>query len=171
MNYLFNTCILYNTYHKPNWNKPIIIIIIIIIILKTTTKSFKRYIEFNFILHVIRMSFVSTRMSHACHSYALVYHLYVTPLYVHVICVSVVCTRMSPACHSYVLLCYLYVTRLWFYHEQLAGMTKSEFAITRKKILAKNLEFPKTQNFIFSYWASLLALSFPLVYGTVSKQR
>ena len=147
-------------------------------ILKTTAKSFKRYIEFNFILHDIRMSFVSIRMSlvcirmsYVCHSYILVCHPYVAPLYLHVICMSVVCTRMSPACHSYVLLCYLYVTRLWFYHEQLAGMTKSEFAITRKKILAKNLEFPKTQNFIFSYWASLLALSFPLVYSTVSKQR
>ena len=57
--------------------------------------------------HFVYMSFVCALMSSVCHSYVLVWHLYVTRIYSYVTCMSLVCTRMSPLCHSY-------VTRLWF---------------------------------------------------------
>ena len=72
------------------------------------------------------MSFVYTRMSLVCHSYAihmsLVCHPYVTRMLSHVILMSFVCSRMSFVCHSYVLVCHSYVTRLWFYHEPGKGI-------------------------------------------------
>ena len=107
------------SYHKWYW--------------KLQSKSFNRYIQFNFILHVIRMSLlchlyirgchsyiirmslVCTRISSVCHSYVFVCHSYVTPIYLYIIRMSHVCTRMSFVCHSYVLVCHLYVTRIYSY--------------------------------------------------------
>ena len=60
-------------------------------------------IQFNIILHVIRMSLACARMSSVCH--------------LHVIRISLVCSRMSSVRHSHVLVFQPYVTRLWFYHE------------------------------------------------------
>ena len=57
--------------------------------------------------HFVYMSFVCALMPSVCHSYVLVWHLYVTRIYSYVTCMSLACTRMSPLCHSY-------VTRLWF---------------------------------------------------------
>ena len=96
--------------------------------------------QFNIVLHVIRMSFVC----HSCvlvrYSYVIRVISYVIRMYPYVACMSLVCTRispvchsyvlvchpyvarstrMSPVCHSYVLVCHPYVTRLWFYHEPL----------------------------------------------------
>ena len=59
-----------------------------------------------------------SRISSLCHSYVLVYQLYVTRLYPHVICMSpvharmlLVCTCMSFVCHSYAHTC----TRMYSY--------------------------------------------------------
>ena len=97
------------------------------------SESFKCYIQFNIISHVVRMSFICThmslvyhsynlvchpyvtRMSSVCHSYVLVCHSYVTRMYSYVIRMSLVCTRMSSVCHSYVLVCHPYVTRMLSY--------------------------------------------------------
>ena len=107
------------SYHKWYW--------------KLQSKSFNRYIQFNFILHVIRMSLlchlyirvchsyiirmslVFTRISSVCHSYVFVCHSYVTPIYLYIIRMSHVCTRMSFVCHSYILVCHLYVTGMYSY--------------------------------------------------------
>ena len=54
-----------------------------------------------YLLHVIRMSFVCTRMSHLCHSY--------------VTCTTLLCTLKSSVCHLYVLICHSFVTRIYSY--------------------------------------------------------
>ena len=51
---------------------------------KLRSKSFKCYIQFNIILHVIRMSFL-------CYSYVLACHLYVTCIISFVIRMSLIC--------------------------------------------------------------------------------
>ena len=57
---------------------------------KLRSKSFKCYIQFNIILHVIRMSFL-------CYSYVLACHLYVTCIISFVICMSLICGfNMNP---------------------------------------------------------------------------
>ena len=57
---------------------------------KLRSKSFKCYMQFNIILHVIRMSFL-------CYSYVLACHLYVTCIISFVICMSLICGfNMNP---------------------------------------------------------------------------
>ena len=57
---------------------------------KLRSKSFKCYIQFNIILHVIRMSFL-------CYSYVLACHLYVTCIISFAICMSLICGfNMNP---------------------------------------------------------------------------
>ena len=93
--------------------------------------------------HIIRMSLVCarilsifTRMPFVCQSYVLVYHLYVTRMYLYVmVChlyillyqpyvtriysclirMSLVYSRMSFVCHSYVFVHHSYVTRMYSY--------------------------------------------------------
>ena len=78
---------------------------------KLQSKNFKRYAQFNVILHVIRMSFV-------CHLYVLLCHSYVIHTLLtfacmssiyrqYVIRTSFVCARMSLVCHSYVPVCHI----------------------------------------------------------------
>ena len=69
-----------------------------------------------------KFTFLSNRMSSACHSHVPVCDAYVTRIYSYVIRMSLVCTRMSsichlhvPVCHSYVLVCHPYVTRMYSY--------------------------------------------------------
>ena len=73
--------------------------------------------------------YVCTHMSSVYHSYVLVCHPYVTPMYSYVIPVSLVCTRMYPyvihmslactrmssVCCSYVLVCHPYVACMYLY--------------------------------------------------------
>ena len=70
----------------------------------------------------VNFTFLSNRMSSACHSHVPVCDAYVTRIYSYVIRMSLVCTRMSsichlhvPVCHSYVLACHPYVTRMYSY--------------------------------------------------------
>ena len=97
-------------------------------------------IQFNIILHVIRMSFIChsyvlvchphvtrmssyvirmphicARMSFICHSYVLLCQPYVTLVYSYVTRMSLVCTHVSPVCHSYLLVCHPYVTFMYSY--------------------------------------------------------
>ena len=70
-------------------------------------KKVSNAIQFNNILHVIRMSLIGnsyvTRMSSVCHPYVLVCHPDVTCMYSYVIRMSLICTGMSSVCHSNVL--------------------------------------------------------------------
>ena len=63
-----------------------------------------------------KFTFLSNRLSSACHSHVSVHDAYVTRMYLYVIRMSLVCTRMSSVCRSYVLVYHPYVTRMWFYH-------------------------------------------------------
>ena len=62
---------------------------------KLRSESFRCYIQFNILLHVVCISL-------ACH------HAYVT-------CMLFVCARMPSVCHSYVLVRHPYVTRMYSY--------------------------------------------------------
>ena len=94
--------------------------------------------QFNIILHVIRLPFAWNLYVVVCHSnantfsYYLTRHSYVLVCDLYPICMSLVCarisvchsyvipmplvcTRMSLVCHSYVLECHQYVTRMHWY--------------------------------------------------------
>ena len=58
---------------------------------KLWSKSFKCYVQFNNILHVIWISFVCTPMSHKYHSLSFVCHSHVTCMCLYVIRMSLVC--------------------------------------------------------------------------------
>ena len=60
----------------------------------------------------VNFTFLSNRMSSACHSHVPVCDAYVTRIYSYVIRMSLVCTRMSSVCHSYVIRMSLVCTRM-----------------------------------------------------------
>ena len=63
----------------------------------------------------VNFTFLSNRLSSACHSHVPVCDAYVTRIYSYVIRMSLVCTRMSSVCHSYVLVCHPYVACTYSY--------------------------------------------------------
>ena len=77
---------------------------------KLRFKSFKWYIQFNTILHVIRMAFVCALISLICQyslislHMSIVCHSYVTCMCSYVIRMSLVCTSMSTVCYKSVVL-------------------------------------------------------------------
>ena len=62
---------------------------------KLRSESFRCYIQFNILLHVVCISL-------ACH-------------HANVTCMLFVCARMPSVCHSYVVVCHPYVTRMYSY--------------------------------------------------------
>ena len=91
------------SYHKWHW--------------KLRFKSFKCYMQFNIILHVIRLPFAWNLYVVVCHSnantfsYYLTRHSYVLVCDLYPICMSLVCARIS-VCHSYVIPMPLVCTRM-----------------------------------------------------------
>ena len=87
-------------------------------------------VQFNIILHVIRMSLVYPCIF-LCHSYVVhmsfVYHSYVTRI-------SLACVLMSPVSHSYVLVCHPYIICMYSYVIRLSlvcGFTMNSFLLER----------------------------------------